>query len=38
MKFGVKNETEACCARCGLPMGFPYNGQVYYCLNEHTCG
>ena len=38
MKFTTKNETEACCARCGLSMGFPCDGTTYYCFNEHTCG
>jgi len=37
MKFTVKNEIEACCARCGLRMGFPCNGEIHYCFNEYTC-
>ena len=38
MKFTVENETEVCCALCGLRMGFPYDGNTYYCFNEYTCG
>ena len=33
-----ETNSNACCALCGLDMGFPSNGETYYCFNEKTCG
>ena len=38
IKFEEKNTQNACCALCGLDMGFPCNGETHYCFNEYTCG